>query len=260
LVLAAPPDRFAAELTELGRVVHRYPIRHYSDQLRWLRRVLPSAATAARDVSLRLASVHSARDVGLVRLWTPLPECTRADLYWDGIRGVAMLGGRGPYSLERHPVLARVMTALISSPGFALDLPALFEATWGQPYDPLKHEGKVHVTLHRLRSWFAAQGHHGAPLLVLRDGRVALDPGAHTWALTEAATPEAPQAEAPRDLGPRVLAFLREQGPQPPGEIAQRLSLSRTRLTQVLNQLRKTGVVQRTGRGRAVVYDAPSDS
>jgi hypothetical protein len=96
-----------------------------------------------------------------------------------GARREVWLSGAGPFALGEHPVVERVLEELAREGGPGLPMEALFARVWGGSYHPLRHENKVHVTLHRLRQWLDVRGGPAAGQLVqLAHGVVRLDEGA----------------------------------------------------------------------------------
>jgi hypothetical protein len=260
LVLAAPRDRFEAELSAFRREVWRYQVPYYLRRLEILEGFAERGMAAVRDLSLVERSRRGQRPFPLARLWTPPVRLLAADVYWDRLRGVLMLRGEGPLDLSSHPVLFRVMQQLLAQPGFAIDIPVLFGAVWQGSYNPLVHEGKVHVTLHRLRRWLEERGEAPGSLLQVRDSVVGFDPSLDIR-VVEPQDPIAP-ALAPRTssrgVGPtlrdRVLQCLAEGATLPPRELERLLEVSRSSLNLALRCLQVEGRVQRVGRGRSTAY------
>jgi hypothetical protein len=61
-------------------------------------------------------------------------------------------------SLERRPVVRRLLYALSRHPARVLDKEVLVEAVWGCSYDPLRHDDALKANVHHLRSLVAGSG------------------------------------------------------------------------------------------------------
>ena len=174
-----------------------------------------------------------------------------ADLYVDRVRGQIHLGGDGPHPLEGRPVLQRLLDELLTAPGHSLTGEGLFARVWEQRYDPLVHEGRVHVNVHRLRQWLRDLGSPHDSLVVVREGRVCLAPGADVRTLE--LDVEGPGASRSHDVGERVLQCL-DRGEVAPGELQQRLGVSRSSINRTLRVLLAEGRIVRLGAGRGTRY------
>jgi hypothetical protein len=167
-----------AALVAYRRLARRTSIAHH------LRHVRVLEDAARNRVALTLRGRDGTRDAPLVRLVRPDAEATSADLYLDTARREVWLAGAGPFPLGEHPVVERVLEELAREGGAGLPMDELFTRVWGGSYHPLRHENKVHVTLHRLRQWLDARGGPAAGHLVqLANGVVGLDEGAEVRVL-----------------------------------------------------------------------------
>jgi biotin operon repressor len=225
----------------------------YRARLQLLERLAARGIKAVRDVVLAERSRFARTPVSFVQVLFPRPSSIAADLYWDRVQRRMWLAGRGPYSLDDHPILARLLGTIVAANELALPLPALFEAVWQMPYNPLVHENKAHVAIHRLRVWLAAHRSGMDRAIQVRDGIVSiaedidvvvLEPGAH---LVESQADPAP-------LRARVLAALAEQSPLSAAELEERLGVSRTALNTTTRELVDSGEIACTGQGRALRY------
>lgn len=171
-----------ASLATYRREARRTGVPHHVRDARVLEEVLPRAG-APRAV--RLATRDGARRAPLVRLVRPGADAVASDLYVDTVRGEVWTSGRGPFVLGEHPVVERMLEVLAMAGPAGLPLDELFTRVWGASYHPLRHENKVHVTLHRLRQWLDARGGPAAgELVVLARGVVCLDPSADVRVLS----------------------------------------------------------------------------
>lgn len=257
MALAAGRDEFPAALAELRRVVRRSPIIHFSRRLALIDELVARGYASAGDVRLVERSRHGAGELPLARVWTPPVTAVGADLFWNRVVGTLHIRGRGPYSLAERPVLRRTLEVLLARPGFALPLPALFSEVWGGPYDPIRHEGKIHVTLHRLRSWLDDCAAGTGAMLEVQDGVLAIR---RTVDVRVLEPPQAERAagvsgEGKSSVRERVLQCIRaEAEPLAPRELLRRLDISRPALNVALRALVAGGHIERLGVGRATRY------
>lgn len=170
-VASAFSARAEGMLRSYRRAVQRSPTALHQQRLRTLSALGPLLfRRGARLVCTAVAS--GAREPAeLVHLFRPPFEWRNADLYLDEPRKEVWLSGHGPFALGEHPVVEAVLLALLASPT-GLPVAALFDRVWGGEYHPLRHENKVHVTLHRLRQWLACRHPDAAALVILAEGRV----------------------------------------------------------------------------------------
>jgi hypothetical protein len=170
------------------------------------------------------------------------------------VQGTLYLAGDGPFSLADHPILRRVLEAVLAMPEHELPIATLFERVWDMSYTPLRHEGKCHVALHRLRALLAGWCAGADRLIEVRDGvvRIAGDATVCVIELSRAGTSDASTAS----LADRVAAHLAASGEASPAELAQRIGVSRSALLLVLRGLAAEGRVERVGRARAIRYRA----
>ena len=61
-------------------------------------------------------------------------------------------------SLQRRPIVRRLLYALARHPARVLDKEALVEAVWGRAYDPLRHDDALKSNVHHLRRLLAGSG------------------------------------------------------------------------------------------------------
>lgn len=253
IAMAAPRSRFARALEDFRTSVGRISVPFYRARLQLLERLAARGVKAVRDVVLGERSRFARTPVSFVHVLFPRPGSIAADLYWDRVQRRVWLSGRGPYSLDDHPILARLLGTIVAANELALPLPALFEAVWEMPYNPLVHENKAHVAIHRLRAWLAAHRSGMDRAIQVRDGIVSiaedidvvvLEPGAH---LVDAQADRAP-------LRDRVVAALAEQSPLSAAELEDRLGVSRTALNTATRELVEEGEIECTGQGRALRY------
>ena len=249
--LAASPAQLAARLGEYGGLAARLQVPVHLRRHRLLVQ-LAAAGLAPRARKLVVRTRDGRRVEPVMRLFFPAVTEIAADLCWDRVHGTLHLGGDGPFSLAAHPVLRRVLETILAAPDLAIPLAALFETVWEMPYNPIVHEGKVHVALHRLRALLAGF-HAGADrLLVVQAGvvRVADDRAACVIELPDAAAPP------PGALADRVLAHLEAVAFAAPRELERRLGVSRSALGLALRALLADGRVVRDGASRSLVYSA----
>jgi hypothetical protein len=250
--LAAGPDEFDAELAELRQAVRRCPILHYSQRLRLLDELVAGTGSCARDIELVERSRRARVNRDLARVWSPPVTVVGADLFWNRVSGSLHVRGRGPHSLGRRPVLRRLLEEILARDELAATVPDLFTAVWGGSYNPIRHEGKVHVALHRLRSWLDDCADGAGSMIELIDGVVAIAPSVDVRVLE---TPHLPARELPRSVRDRVLQCVQDgTDPLTPGELQRRLGVSRPAVNVALRALVADGRIIRLGRGRATRY------
>jgi len=260
LLLAAPAERFPARLERYRRMVHRTQIPPHLRRVDVLTRVADAGARSAREVQVTLRGRGEPRHHPLARVWMPRVEWIDADLYWDGVQEQLHLRGCGPLSLAARPVLQRLLRTVLDHPRFRVELPDLYRTVWGGEYDPLIHEGKVHVTLHRLRRLLDTTCPDAGGMLVLAGGGLGLDRRCTVQALEGAnVRPAPPRGESARggELARRVVETLRAAGELPPRELEARLGVSRSSLHHALRVLRADGRIARTGAGPSTRYRSP---
>jgi biotin operon repressor len=204
-----------------------------------------------RDVVLVERSQFARTPVSFVHVLFPRASSIAADVYWDRVQRRLWLAGQGPYTLEEHPILERVLGTLVAADGFALPLATLFETVWAMPYNPLVHENKAHVAIHRLRSWLESHRKGMGRAVLVRDGIVSIAEDIEVVVLE----PGHVEAEVERPpLRDRILAALTEQSPVSARELEERLEISRTALNNGTRELLASGEIIRTGQGRALHY------
>lgn len=173
--------------------------------------------------------------------------CGGRSLYWDRVQDLLWLRGQGPHRLADRPVLRRLLEVLTRSSGFSRPADRLFEAVWGGRYDPIVHQTKLHVTVHRLRAWLDERTAGGERLVEVREGVVGLARDADVRVV------EAPGVDvSPADLRERLRQCLAES--LSPADLERVLGASRSSLHQAVRALLRTGAIVRSGRGRALRY------
>lgn len=257
LTLAASKKTFVEELEAYRKVVSRFQTRYHLEKLKLLERVAASDKGPARDVALAVRSRTGRTCFPLVRLWSPRVEWVATDIFWDGIRGKLHIRGRGPVDLSDYPVLFKVMKAIVRTPDFAVPIPELFTDIWSLPYDPFVHEGKVHVTVHRLRKCLARCCPDAKGMITVRDGVVLLDEAFDICAVGPSEGDETCVAGAV-GLSERVVQCLSASVDLPPRDLERRLGVSRSALNAALRGLIAANIVKRIGKGRSIRYHLTS--
>lgn len=244
-VLAATRGARPALLAEYGRAAAQLQIPLHLRRHRLLDE-LP------RDTKLVVRTRTRRRIEPLVRLFYPALTDLGSDLCWDRVQGTLYLGGDGPFSLADHPIVRRVLEAVLATRELELPIATLFERVWDMSYAPLRHEGKCHVALHRLRALLAGWRAGADRLIEVRDGavRIAHDATVCVIELSRITTSDASAAS----LADRVAAYLGASGDASPAELAQRMGVSRSALSIALRSLSADGRVERVGRARAIRY------
>jgi hypothetical protein len=246
-VLAATRATLPALLDDYGRIAAQLQIQLHLRRHRLLEE-LP------RDTKLVVRTRRRKRSEPLLRLFYPALTDLSSDLCWDRVQGTLYLSGDGPYSLAEHPILRRVLETLLATSDFALPIATLFERVWDMSYEPLRHEGKCHVALHRLRALLGGWRSGADRLVQVRDGTVRIADDA-TVCVIELQRNLEERADAD-SLAERVAAHLAVAGEASPAELASRIGVSRSALLLVLRQLSAAGRVERVGRARAIRYRA----
>jgi hypothetical protein len=258
-VLAATRATRPALLDDYGRAAAQLQIPLHLRRHRLLEE-LP------RDTKLVVRTRRRKRSEPLVRLFYPALTDLGSDLCWDRVQDTLYLSGEGPYSLAEHPIVRRVLETVLATPDFALPIATLFERVWDMSYEPLRHEGKCHVALHRLRALLGGWRTGADRLVQVRDATVRIADDAsvcvielqrHALAHTDAKSDGA--GGSPRghsSLAERVGSHLAATGDASPAELATRIGVSRSALLLVLRGLVAEGRVERFGRARAIRYRA----
>ncbi|HEX5064008.1 MAG TPA: hypothetical protein VFV99_31730, partial [Kofleriaceae bacterium] len=246
-VLAATRARRPALLAEYGRAAAQLQIPVHLRR----HRLLDELPREARLVVRERRRKHSAP---LVRLFYPALTDLGSELCWDRVQGTLYMSGDGPFSLAEHPVIRRVLEVILARSAFELPIATLFEHVWEMSYEPLRHEGKCHVALHRLRALLGGWRTGADRLIEVRDGtvRIADDANICVIELPRAAKP----VRATDSLTDRVATYLEAAGEASPAELAKRIGVSRNALLLVLRGLVAEGRVERIGRARAIRYRA----
>lgn len=97
----------------------------------------------------------------LARLWTPTTEALEAELLWNRVTDAFWRGGKKWRDIDNHPVLRRLLEVVLDSPQYTVAVPELLERVW-QTRDLVANEGKLHVTIHRLRKLLGNASDGGA--------------------------------------------------------------------------------------------------
>jgi len=247
--LGAPRTSLRARVAEYGHAAAQLQIPVHVRRHRLLAE-LAARGIAPRDKALVVRTRGGRRTEPVLRLCFPSLRELACDLAWDTVQGTLFLGGAGPFGLDDHPVLRRVLEAILARPGFELPLGELFEAVWSVPYRPLIHEGKCHVALHRLRALLGGWQPGCERLIALRDGQVGIA-GDRSVVVLELPAVTAP-VEAP--LAERIAAHLAAAGETTPASLLARLGTSRSTLQLALRELVDEGRVARIGSARATRY------
>lgn len=255
VAIASPRSRFSRALDEFRRIVHRVSVPFYRERFQLLERFAARGVGAIREVQLVERSRYARRVVSFVHVLFPRPESIAADIYWDRVQHRIWLRGQGPYWFDDHPMLAKVLEAIASTDGFALPLAELFEAVWRVPYNPLVHENKAHVTLHRLRQWLEQRAEGMGRAVMVRDGVVSIAEPVEMIVLSPPLDLDA-TADEQRSTVERVAACLDQCSPLTARELQRRLSISRSALHAATRRLLAEGRITRTGRGPAVRYSS----
>ncbi len=256
LALTAPKEYFAEELVAYRRLAYRYQSGRHLKRLRVLEQLSSAGLRTMRHASVTIRSRHSEEQIPLFRLWLPAIEWMGADLYIDRVRGLLQFRGHGPFSLQNHPILQKALLVVLDHPDLSVRFDELFVAVWGGRYDPLIHEGKVHVTMHRLRRWLNKKRPGAGKLLVVCDGFVGFAADAELRQVTlERRWGAIPTVEP--TTSERLLQYLSSGEPAAPKDLERTLGISRSQLNQVVRVLVAKGDVARVGRGRATRYSVP---
>lgn len=255
IAIAAPRSRFSRALEEFRRIVHRVSVPFYRERFQLIERLAARGVGAIREVRLSERSRYQRRAVSFVHVLFPRPESIAADIYWDRVQHRIWLRGQGPFSFDDHPMLARMLEAILAADGFAIPLADLFEAVWRVPYNPLIHENKAHVTLHRLRAWFEQRSKGMGRAVLVRDGIVSVAEHVEVIVLEPPVDLDAPAYEQ-RSTIERVAACLDERSPLTARELQRMLGISRSALNGATRRLLEQGRIARVGRGPAVVYSS----
>jgi hypothetical protein len=251
VAMAAPRSRFARALEEFRQSVHRISVPFYRARFQLLERLAARGAKSVRDVRLVERSRFAHTPVSFVHVLFPRASSIAADVYWDRVQRRLWLAGQGPYALEEHPILERVLATLVAAEGFALPLATLFETVWAMPYNPLVHENKAHVAIHRLRGWLDSHRKGMGRAVLVRDGIVSIAEDAEVVVLEPGHVEEEAERPALRD---RILAALVEQSPLSARELEDRVGVSRTALNVGTRELVASGEILCTGQGKALRY------
>jgi hypothetical protein len=251
-VMSASAEHFMGELTAYRRVSYRHQLERHLARLKVLDRWTRLGAKEVRTAHIEATSCDQHERMPLVRLWLPKMEWVGADLYVDRIHGHIHMSGQGPYRLARRRILQQMLDAILVSPDLAIRVDDLFEQVWGGRYDPLAHEGRIHVNVHRLRRWFEDCRPGGGELVQVRDGVVQLSPEVVVYTL------DLPGGEEPgiesTTVSERVEQCLSPARTRSPGQIQKLLGVSRSQINRTLRVLRAEGRIERTGAGRSTRY------
>jgi hypothetical protein len=175
-VLSAGEASFGPALASYARLVHQHPIPYHQRRLRLVESRVAAGARSLRTARLIERTRHGETHVPLARAWNPSASALAADLYLDRVHETLRLRGGPTVAVADRPVLGRALGVLADAPGFALPLASFYEQVWESRWDPLRHETKCHVTLHRLRAWLIELGAPDDRWIELTDGVVRLSP------------------------------------------------------------------------------------
>lgn len=250
--ISAPGRCFEWELDAYRRLAYRFQLKRHLNRLRIVERLVRAGSSHLRDAAVQVTDRVGAQRHPIVRLWLPRVEWVGADLFVDRVRGRVHLQGTGPYDLATRRVLQRLLDAILARPDLAIRLEDLFVEVWGAPYDPLLHEGRVHVNIHRLRSWLRERCPDGTSLLEVVEGVVRLPPDADVRIAELGDCCVAAGGET--STRERLLQCLAGTDPLAPGVLERRLGVSRSLVNRTLRVLLAEGRVARLGAGRATRY------
>jgi len=150
-----------------------------------------------------------------------------------------------------------MLECLMNRPTFSLTIGELYSEVWSGIYNPLLHEGKIHVTLHRLRSWLDDKKPGTGALIEVTEGTVCLSEHADVRVLEPRESRGDLRADAAPSMRDRVLATLRgEDTAVAPGLLRRRLGVSRSAVHVALRALMAADLVRREGSGRNTRYRA----
>lgn len=250
-VMTAVPAEFATALSDLRAIVRRTNLARCTQRLALIDDLAASGATSLAEHPLDEITPWSRNHTPLHRAFSPSVTMTGADLFWNRVCGAIFLRGKGPFYLERQPILTRALEILTRAPGERLAIADFFAAVWDSPYDPLLHEGKVHVTVHRLRKWFGERDADARRLLEVTDGTI----GFRRHADVRVLMPSNPPPPALATLDDRVLAAVaRAPGPVAPRTLEHALGASRTAIQRSVRILIANGSLVRHGKSRSTTY------
>lgn len=253
-VLAANRAQYAGELSAFRTLVHRYQIPFYLRRLNMLQQLVKEGETA-RGVRITIRQRHGCEQQPLIRLWMPRVEDLGANIYYDRVQGMLYLAGMGPFYV-RDQLVFKLLESILARQTFAVDIPRLYAEVWGTEYRHLDHEGKFHVTVHRLRAWLDEHGPNKCRSMVHVQDCAA--------SLCQDADVRVVELEGPcggrvgeECLGDRVVDLLSTHSPASPREIEAQLGVSRSTLNETIRQLLDVGRIKRMGRGPATRYALP---
>ena len=251
-VMSAPAANFEEELSAYRRVAYRHQLRRHLARMKVLDGRVRRGAQEVRTARVEVASGHRRGAEPLARLWNPRMEWVNADLYVDRVHGHLHLSGEGPFRLARRQILQRMLDAILGGDELAVRVDELFGRVWGGTYDPLVHEGRIHVNMHRLRRWFEDCRTGGETLIAVQDGVVMLAPEVEVYTL------DLPDGETSgvevTSVYERLVQCLPRARTLSPGQLQQMLGVSRSQINRTLRVLRAEGRIERTGAGRSTRY------
>ncbi len=252
-VLSAPAERFHEELQAYRRLAYRHQLRRHLERLKVLEVWVDGGASEVRSARVKVTIRGQSRTYPAIRLWLPDMEWVGSVLFVDRIHGCIHIGGGGPHTLTRRRVLQRMLDAILDSEDHTLPIEDLFARLWSEPFDPVAHEGRIHVNVHRLRRWFEEHG-GGGSLIEVFDGWIGLseDISVCVLEMDGAGTPELPATP----LHERIVQCLPTQGTRSPAELQQLLGVSRSQINRNLRHLLSRGRIERHGAGRTTRYSA----
>ena len=175
-LLGSEPGACRSALERFRKAVRRCPAARHSKRMAVLDAMCAHGYQSLDEVVLIETTRYTEEQLPLFRAWVPRPTAIESGLFWNRVRNTFYVLGTGPHRLDRQPILKKVLEAILSSPGFCLALPELFEQVWGAAYRPVRHENKVNVTLHRLRRWLQQHVPGKPQLLLTSSGEVCVPP------------------------------------------------------------------------------------
>lgn len=252
-VLSAPESRFREELGAYRRLAYRHQLKRHLQRLNVLERWVARGATEVRSARVQITRLGKTRTVPAIRLWLPDMEWVAAVLFVDRVHGRMHIGGSGPYTLARRRVLQRMLDTILDSEDHTVRVEDLFARLWDEPFDPVAHEGRIHVNVHRLRRWFSDSGGEGS-LIEVFDGWIGL--GEDVSVCVMDMDGEGVGGVQVPPLHERIVQCLPRKGTRSPAQIQRLLGGSRSQINRNLRRLIGEGRIERHGAGRSTRYCA----
>ncbi|MBW2731493.1 MAG: hypothetical protein JRH20_03815 [Deltaproteobacteria bacterium] len=250
-VLAAELTHYADELAVFRALVHHTQIPLYVRRLQLLQQLVKEGRTPS-TTHVIIRQRYASEQLSLMRLWTPRIQDLKSTIYFDRVQGMLYLAGIGPFFV-RDQLIFRLLESILARRLFVVDIPQLYTEVWGTEYRHVDHEGKFHVTVHRLRAWLDEHGPDNCRSMVHVQDCMA--------SLCEEAEVRVVEVEGPgggrvreQSLGERVVDLLSTCSPASPRELEGQLGVSRSTLNEAIRCLLEAGRVKRRGRGPATRY------